>query len=147
MGGEPSKQGDVYSYGILMLEMFTGKRPTDEIFKDDFNLHNFVKMALPERLVQIADASLLFRETDETAMTKEHERNYVNNGHVESPNKINTDLLKCLVSVLQIGLACSIESPNERLSMGDVVKEIQHIRNAYLGVGMHGRIRKKQLST
>ncbi|PON42860.1 Protein kinase-like domain containing protein [Trema orientale] len=142
MGGEPSNQGDVYNYGILMLEMFTGKRTTDEIFKDDFNLHNFVKMALPERLVQIADASLLLRETDETAMTKKHGRNYINSGRIESPNKISADLLKCLVSVLQIGPACSIESPNERMSMGDVVKVIQHIRNAYLGVGMHGRIRK-----
>ncbi|GMN53241.1 hypothetical protein TIFTF001_022385 [Ficus carica] len=52
MGSELSREGDVYSYGILLLEMFTGKRPTDEMFKDDFNLHYFVKMALPERLVR-----------------------------------------------------------------------------------------------
>uniref|UniRef100_A0A2N9HN18 non-specific serine/threonine protein kinase n=1 Tax=Fagus sylvatica TaxID=28930 RepID=A0A2N9HN18_FAGSY len=49
------KEGDVYSYGILVLEMFTGRRPTDKMFKDGFNLHNFVRMALPERLVQIVD--------------------------------------------------------------------------------------------
>jgi serine/threonine protein kinase len=44
MGGEPSALGDVYSYGIFLLETFTGKRPTDKMFKDGFNLHNFVKM-------------------------------------------------------------------------------------------------------
>lgn len=37
MGGEASIQGDVYR--ILLLKMFTGKRPTNEIFKEDFNIH------------------------------------------------------------------------------------------------------------
>ena len=131
MGGEPSKQGDVYSYGILVLEMFTGKRPTDEMFKDDFNLHNFVKMALPGGLVQMVDSSLLPRDTDETIVIEENGSNCVNNGGNENSEQLGTHLRKCLVSVLQIGLACSEESPNERMSMGDVIKEIQRIKNAY----------------
>ncbi|XP_022747953.1 probable LRR receptor-like serine/threonine-protein kinase At3g47570 [Durio zibethinus] len=48
MGSELSTKGDVYSYGILVLEMFTGKRPTNKMFKEGFNLHNFVVAALPE---------------------------------------------------------------------------------------------------
>ena len=50
MGADASTMGDVYSYGILVLEMFTGRRPTDDMFKDGLNLHKFVKMALPKRL-------------------------------------------------------------------------------------------------
>ena len=50
MGGEVSTKGDVYSYGFLVLEMFIGRMPTNDMFKDDLNLHNFVKMALPKRL-------------------------------------------------------------------------------------------------
>uniref|UniRef100_A0A2N9HYB4 Protein kinase domain-containing protein n=1 Tax=Fagus sylvatica TaxID=28930 RepID=A0A2N9HYB4_FAGSY len=46
MGSEVSTYGDVYSYGILLSEMFTGKRPTDEIFKNSLSLHEFVKTAL-----------------------------------------------------------------------------------------------------
>ena len=78
MGGEPSKQGDVYSYGILVMEMFTGRKPTDEMFKDNFNLHNFVKTALPERLVKIVDSALLPRkeEEEETSSRREDRRNY-----------------------------------------------------------------------
>ena len=66
MGGEASTEEDVYSYGIFLLEMFLGKRSIDEMFKDSLNLHNFAKMALPERLVQIVDPILLPREVEET---------------------------------------------------------------------------------
>ena len=39
---EVSTNGNIYSYGILLLEMFTGKRPTDNMFKDSLNLRDFV---------------------------------------------------------------------------------------------------------
>ena len=39
---------DVYSFGILLLEMFTEKSPTDEMFKDSLNIHNFVRTDVPE---------------------------------------------------------------------------------------------------
>ncbi|EOY10065.1 Leucine-rich repeat protein kinase family protein, putative [Theobroma cacao] len=48
MGSEVSTNGDVYSHSILSLEMFSGMRPTDEVFKEGLNLHNLVKAALPE---------------------------------------------------------------------------------------------------
>ncbi|PRQ36779.1 putative protein kinase RLK-Pelle-LRR-XII-1 family [Rosa chinensis] len=54
-----STYGDVYSFGILLLEMFTGKRPTDCTFSDDLNLHHFVKTALPERVAEIAGSMVL----------------------------------------------------------------------------------------
>ncbi|PON95217.1 Protein kinase-like domain containing protein [Trema orientale] len=150
MGGEPSKQGDVHSFGILVLEMFTGRRPTDEMFKDDFNIHNFVKMALPEKLVQIVDSSLLTGEVEEITMSRDDGRSYNNKGGIEvdskegnlisqKSNQISFHLRKkCLVSVLHIGLACSEESPNERMNMGDVIKELQHIKDAYMGNEIHG---------
>ena len=42
---EVSTKGDVYSYGILLLEMIIGKRPTDHMFEGGFNLHNYPSMA------------------------------------------------------------------------------------------------------
>ena len=148
MGSEPSTQGDVYSYGILVLEMFTGRRPTDEMFKDDFNLHNFVKMALPERLTEIVDSSLLPGETEVPTVRREHGRNYNNirgteieeeegNFNLQNPNQISPHILRCLVSVLEIGLSCSEELPNERMSMEDVPSKLQHIKNNYMGQGIH----------
>ncbi|XXG71835.1 hypothetical protein AAC387_Pa07g1068 [Persea americana] len=64
MGGEASTFGDIYSYGILLLEMFTGKKPTDEIFNGSLSLHQFAKMALPERVRQIVDQRLLSVEAE-----------------------------------------------------------------------------------
>ena len=142
MGGEVSTKGDVYSFGVLLMEMFLGKRPTDEIFKDDFNLHNFVKMALPEQFVQIVDPTLLIREVEQipaaTMATREYnneneiEANEANQGNVNHC-QVEANVYKCLVSVLEIGLACSVESPKERMNIEEVSKELHSIKNAFLG--------------
>ncbi|KAK3428348.1 hypothetical protein EUGRSUZ_F04391, partial [Eucalyptus grandis] len=59
MGCKVSREGDVYSYGILLLEMFTGLSPTDDRFGDNLTLHSFVTTALPERALEITDHILL----------------------------------------------------------------------------------------
>lgn len=52
---------DVYSYGSMLLEMFTGSRPTNDMFQDGFNyLHGFAKTdVIRDRVVQIVDPTLL----------------------------------------------------------------------------------------
>ena len=107
-------------------------------------------MALPERLVQIVDSSLLLPEVDETALTSEDQRNYDNNEGIELEAEegninieINTHLQECLVSVLGIGVACSEESPNDRMAMEDVIRKLLHARDAYLSV----RIRRDRRRT
>ncbi|KAM7469505.1 hypothetical protein LguiA_007688 [Lonicera macranthoides] len=142
MGGAASKCGDVYSYGVLLLEMFTGRRPTDEMFKDGLNLHNFIKTALQEQgRMQIVDETLLaIGEAEDTkAAIVEEEREVVNEIEVEQYT-INTGSLlhgsdklqKCITAVLEIGLACSAESPNQRMGMNDILRELHHIQTAFL---------------
>lgn len=56
MGNEVLSNGDIYNYGILLLEMFIVKRPIDNMFKDNLNLHDFVKgVVLLERMIDIVD--------------------------------------------------------------------------------------------
>ncbi|KAK2632958.1 hypothetical protein EUGRSUZ_L00821, partial [Eucalyptus grandis] len=49
-GATISAKGDVYSFGVLILEMFTGKRPTNDMFENGQDLHCFVKAALVDRV-------------------------------------------------------------------------------------------------
>jgi serine/threonine protein kinase len=141
MGGEASTKGDVYSCGVFLLEMFLGKRPNVEMFKDNLNLNNFVKMALPERLIQIVDPTLVLREVKETpAMTVvAREDNIENDNEIEADEEtqvlcqVEANVYKCLVSILEIGLACSVESPKEIMNMEEVTRELHLIKSAFLG--------------
>ncbi|KAL5569986.1 hypothetical protein UlMin_026561 [Ulmus minor] len=136
MGGEASVEGDIYSFGVLILEIFTARMPTDQIFKDSFNLHTFVNTALPERLVEIVDPILLSIEAEETSQGRGINRNIVESQHeiTETDNLrlLNIKARSCLVSVLEIGLACSRESPKERASMNNVMRELHFTKRAFL---------------
>jgi serine/threonine protein kinase len=40
-GSSITTVGDVHSLGILLLEIFTGRSPTDDMFRGSMNLHKF----------------------------------------------------------------------------------------------------------
>ncbi|XP_065635307.1 probable LRR receptor-like serine/threonine-protein kinase At3g47570 [Quercus suber] len=123
MGNEVSIYGDVYSYGILLLEMFTGKRPTDNIFKDNLNLHDFVTGALPKQVSNIVDPIILWESEDmETRTNDTHIQNRI--GHPK--------ILECLILIFEIGVSCSMESPRERMNISDVVAQLHLIREKLL---------------
>ena len=122
MGGEASTEGDAYSYGVLVLEMFTGRMLTYDMFKDGLNLHNFVKMTLPKRLARVVDPMLLPRgavemgATTSTMMAIEEDVKNGNEIEVDEENYvvdswcIDTNMQKCILSILNIGILCSLES-------------------------------------
>ena len=118
LGNEVSTHGDVYSYGILLLEIFTGKSPTDSEFGEAIGLRKYVQMALPDRVSTIMDQQLL----------TETENNESNMSYSGSTSDLR---ISCIASVLQVGICCSDETPTDRPPIGDALKELQAIRDKF----------------
>ena len=124
MGNEVSTYGDVYSYGILLLEMFTGKRLTENTLQDNLNLHEFVKAALPEQIIHIIDPILLRERGDEeTVMNETHSESRIG----------STKIQECLILILEIGVAWSMEFHRERMSISSIIVELHSIRQELIG--------------
>ncbi|KAL5712881.1 non-specific serine/threonine protein kinase [Ranunculus cassubicifolius] len=118
MGAQVSTQGDVYSYGILLLEMLTGKRPNNAVFKDNLNLHSFCKVNLADQVSEIIHGRLL--------LTREFSN---------EPTNSNIEQMKAgLASLMEIGVACSSESVTERMTIEDVLLKMHKIKAAFVGI-------------
>ncbi|XBI40471.1 hypothetical protein VPH35_125058 [Triticum aestivum] len=119
-----STAGDIYSLGILMLEMFTGRSPTEDIFKDLLDLHRFVEDALPDRTPEIADPTM-----------------WLHNG--QHDNNASIRIQELLVSVLRLGITCSKQHPRDRALTRDAAAEMHTIRDVYLKfIAEHGEERE-----
>ncbi|CAI8588370.1 unnamed protein product [Vicia faba] len=88
-----------------------------ETFEDGQNLHMFVENSVPSNLTQILDSHLVPRNVE------------ANIEEDENSGNLTPTLEKCLVSLFQIGLACSMESPKERMNIVDVTRELSIIKN------------------
>jgi len=111
-----STHGDVYSYGILLLEMFTARRPSDDMFKGDQSLRKFVELAFPERVMDVLDPHLLLEEDGDAS------------DDAWNINRART--MECAASVFRIGILCSNELPTDRMDMGEVISELHKTRDA-----------------
>ncbi|CAL1363812.1 unnamed protein product [Linum trigynum] len=127
MGNKVSIQGDVYSYGVLLLEVFTGRRPTNEIFKNGLSLHGFVRSALSEKLIAKVVDPILLNELSLGQATHSYVNSSSNNSEEANYNKSHI-LEEALISILEIGVACSPDSPDERISMSEVVTRLVSLK-------------------
>lgn len=114
-GGRASTHGDVYSYGIVLLEMLTGKRPTDPLFVNELNIVSFVEMNFPDQILQVIDTPLQeeFKDSTQANMVTEN-RAY-----------------QCMFALLQVALSCTRQLPNERMTMTEAASKIRVIKTSY----------------
>ncbi|GKA72411.1 receptor kinase-like protein Xa21 [Tanacetum coccineum] len=124
LGSKVSRSGDMYSFGILLLEMITGKKPTDTIFGEGLSLHNYAKAAMGDGGHGIVDPALLNDDGKLAPSTNKE-------GTEETTGYMNNEM--CLRLLLEIGVSCSVESPHHRMDTPSVVQELQLIKDAISG--------------
>ncbi|GAY34317.1 hypothetical protein CUMW_285860 [Citrus unshiu] len=97
--------------------MVITNKPKSVMFEGDLNLHNFATMALPDGVMDIVDPILL--NDGEILISTDN--------HKQRQARISSRL-ECLISLIRIGVACSMESPQDRMNMTNVVHELQSVK-------------------
>ncbi|KAM7462646.1 hypothetical protein LguiA_030767 [Lonicera macranthoides] len=117
MGAKPSTAGDVYSFGIMLMELFTGKSPTDESFVGGLSLKSWVQRAFPTEVKQVLDPHLFLQMGNSGQEDQSVCRDVQHDG---------------LITVIGVGLSCTVESPEGRISMRDALHKLKSIRDSFL---------------
>ncbi|XP_057846871.1 putative receptor-like protein kinase At3g47110 [Cryptomeria japonica] len=111
IGGKLTTKGDVYSYGVFILELLTRRRPTDDMFIEGINLQKWTKMHFPNRISDVVDNFVL----------------------IDAHESEKSMIIECLTQIIEIGLFCTRESPQERPDMTGIVDRLNIIRGVFLG--------------
>ncbi|XP_062178872.1 probable LRR receptor-like serine/threonine-protein kinase At3g47570 [Phragmites australis] len=119
MGSKISTEGDVYSFGVLLLEILTGKQPTDESFKNGTNLHSYVNSSFPDKAGETLDPNIM------------HEI-------AEDKNQAVLIMHSCIIPLMKLGLWCSMEFPKDRPGMEQVTTEIHAISSSFSNLNVQG---------
>lgn len=111
MGKKASTQGDVYSFGVLLLEIVTGRPPTDVLVHEGSSLHEWVKRQYPYKLDNIVDKAL---QRLSHYYSEQHDR------------KIWQDVV---LELIELGLLCTQHNPLTRPSMLDLAQEMGRLKD------------------
>ncbi|XP_057799488.1 receptor kinase-like protein Xa21 [Salvia miltiorrhiza] len=107
--GLVSTRCDVYSYGVMLIETFTRKRPSDDMFCGDMSLKRWVELSLSENPDEVIDANLVMNLEEEMI-----DKN-----------------MQCVSSILELALKCSADSPGDRINMKQAHAELQKIKHRF----------------
>ncbi|RHN72119.1 putative protein kinase RLK-Pelle-LRR-XII-1 family [Medicago truncatula] len=97
-----SVKGDVYSYGIMLMEMFTGKKPTNEMFSEELTLKTWITESMANSSMEVVDYNL----------GSQHEKE--------------------IHDILALALRCCEDSPEARINMTDATTSLIKIKTSLI---------------
>ncbi|KAI5670023.1 hypothetical protein M9H77_19876 [Catharanthus roseus] len=107
--GIVSTRSDIYSYGIMLMEVFTRRKPSDEMFHGGLSLKSWVSECMASNLIKVIDAKLL-KSSSQSRKDFEEE-------------------LNCISSVMDVALSCTNDSPRDRKNIDDVLATLNKIQH------------------
>lgn len=102
----------MYSFGVVLVEMLTGKRPTDPLFRNGLSIIDFCKTNFPDQILDIVDAYLL------------EEYQVCDRANPEKGNRF----LECLLALVKVALSCTCQAPGDRIDMREAATELLEIK-------------------
>ncbi|KAL3497703.1 hypothetical protein ACH5RR_040435 [Cinchona calisaya] len=102
--GQVSTRCDIYSYGIMLMEIFTRTKPNNEMFSE-ISLRSWISSSMPNALDQIVDANL-----------------------PSQGNQHFSEKLECIKSIMRLAIACTEESPRDRINAIGVLAALKKIQ-------------------
>ncbi|EOA12846.1 hypothetical protein CARUB_v10025818mg, partial [Capsella rubella] len=90
LGEKPSRAGDVYSFGVMLLELFSGKSPMDESFQGDQSLVKWISHGFQNNAIMEVIDPRLKGLMDDIYGAQLHTK------------------LDCLNKIVEVGLACTV---------------------------------------
>uniref|UniRef100_A0A0E0KMB5 non-specific serine/threonine protein kinase n=1 Tax=Oryza punctata TaxID=4537 RepID=A0A0E0KMB5_ORYPU len=122
-GAKTSTSGDVYSYGIMLLEMITGKSPVDQMFAGEMNLEKWIRVSIPYQAGEVVDKRFMITGSEESSA----------DGHQQQVDTKDSKLLleTLLVPMMDVALSCVRESSDSRISMQDALSRLKRINENF----------------
>ncbi|CAL5064651.1 unnamed protein product [Urochloa decumbens] len=109
-GSSPTTKGDVYSFGVLVLEMLTRRKPTDDMFEAGLSLHDWVRgHGHDGRTDAVLDSALARMVRDQTP-------------------EVKRKMDMAIRELLELGILCSQENPSARPTMTDAATSLNQLK-------------------
>lgn len=106
MEGIVSTRADVYNFGILLLETFTRKKPTEEMFCGQTSLRSWVLEVGQHSIFDVVDMNLI-------------------NGELSTKQE-------SLTSIFNLAMDCTFDSASHRINMKETVIRLCKIYKSFV---------------